>query len=134
MQHICNRLLGPIDIRACEIDLIDHRNNGQVVRHRQIHIGNRLRLHPLRRVNQQESPLASRKTPRDLVGKVDMPRRIDQMQRIRLPVPGLVPDGHCMGLDRNATLPLEVHGIEDLIFGLSGSDCASSFQEPVSEG
>lgn len=63
-----------------------------------------------------------------------MPRRIDQMQRIGLPVLGLVPDRHCMGLDRNATFPFEIHGIEDLIFGLSGSNCASSFEEPVSEG
>jgi hypothetical protein len=49
------------------------------------------------------------------------------MQGIRLPILSLVPDGHCMGFDRNATFPLEVHGIEDLVFRLSGSDCASSF-------
>jgi hypothetical protein len=39
-----------------------------------------------------------------------------------------------MRLDRNATFPFKVHGIEDLIFGLSGRDCACGFEEPVSEG
>ena len=63
-----------------------------------------------------------------------MPRRIDQMQIVRLPVLGLVPDGHRMGLDRNTTFPFKVHGIEDLLFGLSCSDCTSGFQEPVREG
>jgi hypothetical protein len=39
-----------------------------------------------------------------------------------------------MGLDRNATFPFKVHGIEDLLFGLSGRDSACGFEEPVSEG
>ena len=39
-----------------------------------------------------------------------------------------------MSLDGNAALTLEVHRVEDLLFGLSGRHRASSFEEPVSEG
>ena len=39
-----------------------------------------------------------------------------------------------MSLDRDPPLALQIHRIEDLIFGLSGSDCACGFEEPVSEG
>ena len=39
-----------------------------------------------------------------------------------------------MGLDRDAPLTFEVHGIEDLFAGLSGCDGARGFKDPVSEG
>ena len=99
-----------------------------------IHIGNRLRLHALRGIDEQERAFASRQAPRDFIGKVDVARRIDQMQGIRLPILGLIPNGHCMGFDRDAAFTLQVHRIKDLVFCFSGSDCASGFQEPVSEG
>ena len=134
LQHLRNRMFRALDIRTRQIDLIDDRDNGEVVGHRQVHIGNRLGLHPLCRIDQQERPFAGRQTARHFIGKIDVPRRIDQMQGIRLPVLGLIPDRHCVGLDRNAAFTLQVHGIENLVFRLSGSDCASSFQEPVSEG
>jgi hypothetical protein len=39
-----------------------------------------------------------------------------------------------VSLDRNATFPFKIHGIENLLFGLSGRDCTCGFEEPVSEG
>ena len=57
-----------------------------MIAHRQIHIGNRLRLHALRGIDEQERAFASRQAARDFIGKVDMARRIDQMQGIRLPI------------------------------------------------
>jgi len=46
---------------------------------------NRLSLHPLRGIDEQERAFAGRQTARDFIGKVDVTRRIDQMQRIGLP-------------------------------------------------
>ncbi len=117
----------PFNIGTGQINLVDDWDDREVIGHRQVHIGNRLSLHALSGIHQQECSLTSRQATGDFIGKIDMPRRIDQMQGIRLPILSLVPDGHCMGLDRNATFPLEIHGIEDLFFRLSSSDCASSF-------
>ena len=127
-------MLGPLHIGAREIDLIDDRDNREVIGHRQIHIGNRLSLHPLRGIDEQERTFAGRQTARDFIGKVDVTRRIDQMQGIRLPILGLIPDRDRVGLDRDPAFTLQVHRVENLVFRFSGRDCASGFQEPVSEG
>ena len=121
-------------VGAGQIDLIDDRNNHVFVRHREIHVGDGLGLHALRRIDQQQRTLAGRKAARDLVGKVDVPRRVDQMQGIGLPVTGLVTDRHRMGLDGDPPLTLQIHRIENLVLGLSGRDSTSGFEEPVSEG
>jgi hypothetical protein len=39
-----------------------------------------------------------------------------------------------MRLDSNSPLTLQIHGVEDLVLGLSGRDSACGFEEPVSEG
>ncbi len=53
--------------------------------HRQIDVGDRLRLHPLRRVHHQDRPLAGGEAPRHFVGEVHVPRRVDQVQLVLLP-------------------------------------------------
>jgi hypothetical protein len=88
----------------------------------------------LGRIDQQESPLTGRQAARDLIGEVDVPGRIDQMQGVGLPVLRLIPDRHCVGLDRNATFTLKIHRIQNLFFGLAGGDSARGFEKPVSEG
>ena len=39
-----------------------------------------------------------------------------------------------MGLNRNATLSLQVHGIENLFPGLTLGNGSREFQNPISEG
>ena len=90
-------MLGAFQIGAREIDLIDDRNDREVIGHRQIHIGNGLGLHSLRGIDEQEGSFASRQTARDFIGKVDVTRRIDQMQGIRLPILGLIPNRDRVG-------------------------------------
>ena len=127
-------MFGVLHVRTGQIDFIDDRNDDMVVRHRQIDIGNGLSLDALCGIDQQERPLASRQASRDFIGKIDVAGRIDQVQGVRLPVFGFVPDRHGMGLDSDSPLTLQIHGVEDLVFGLSGRDCACGFEEPVSEG
>ena len=43
-----------------EIDLVEHRHDGQLVLHRQEGIGNRLRLDALKRIDEQNRSFASR--------------------------------------------------------------------------
>ena len=65
------RLFG---LGAGQIDLVDDRNDLEVVLDRQIGVGQRLRLDALRRVDQQQRAFARGQRPRDLVGKVDVAR------------------------------------------------------------
>ena len=52
--------------------------------HRRIGIGHRLRLDALKRIDQQHRPFAAGERPRDFVVKIDVPRRIDQVQLVLL--------------------------------------------------
>ena len=126
LQDIGDRLLGAFQVGTREIDLIDDRDNCEIIGHSQIHIGNRLSLYPLRGIDEQERTFTGRQTARDFIGKIDVTRRIDQVQRVRLPVLGLVPDRDRVGLDRDSTFTLQVHRVENLVFRFSGRDWAST--------
>ena len=56
-----------------------------------------------------------------LVREVDVARRVDEVQRVRLAVARLVEQAHGVGLDRDPALALEVHRVEHLVDGLRGS-------------
>ncbi len=97
-----------------QVDLVDDRDDLEVVLDRQVRIGERLRLDALRSVDEQQRALARRQRPGHLVGKVDVPRRVDQVEDIHLPVVGLVGQPDRVRLDGDAALALEVHAVEDL--------------------
>ena len=82
----------------------------------------------------KSAPSQAAKLRENFIGKVDVTRRIDQMQGIRLPILGLIPDRDRVGLDRDPAFTLQVHRVENLVFRFSGRDSARGFQEPVSEG
>jgi hypothetical protein len=52
---------------------------------REVSIGERLRFHALRRIHHQQRAFAGLQTARNFVGKIDVARRIDQVQLIQLP-------------------------------------------------
>ena len=56
----------------------------EVVLQRQVDVGQRLRLDALRRVHDQDRALAGGQAARDLVGEVHVPRRVDQVELVRL--------------------------------------------------
>ena len=66
-----------------QIDLIDHRDDRQALFMREMNIGHGLRLHALGRIDDQQRAFAGRQAARNFVGKIDVPRRIDQVQPIR---------------------------------------------------
>ena len=73
-------MLDPFDVRAGQIDLVDDRDDRQVVGHGEMHVGDRLRFHPLTRIHQEHGAFAGREAPRDLIGEVNMTRRIDEVK------------------------------------------------------
>ena len=62
-----------------------------------------------------------------------MAGRVDQVELVRLPVFGGVGQGDGIRLDRDPTLPLEVHGVEDLVAEVAVFHPAAALDEAVGE-
>ena len=108
-------------------------NDLQAVVDREIGVRQRLRLDALRGVHQEERTLARRQRARHLVREVDVPRRVDQVQDIRLAIVRLVCQPDRMRLDRDPALALEIHRVEDLGFHLARLERARLFEEAVGQ-
>ncbi len=130
-------LLGDaLRVGAGEVDLVDHGNDRKIVLHRDVDVGDRLRLDALRGVDDEDGALAGGKRARYLVGEVDVAGRIDQVELVLLAVAGVVRQANGLGLDRHALLALEVHRVEHLLDALTAGrgDEAGDFEEAVGEG
>ena len=120
-------------LRRRQVDLVQHRDQVQVGLDGQVQVGERLRLDPLRGVDQQDRALAGGQRPGHLVGEVDVAGRVDQVQHVLVTVrrrPGQ-PDG--LALDRDAALALDVHPVQVLRAHLPVGDHAGVLQHPVRE-
>ena len=67
---------------AGQIDLVDDRDDLEVVLDGQVDVGQRLRLDALGRVDHQQRALAGRQRARHLVGEVDVAGRVDQVELV----------------------------------------------------
>ena len=68
------------------------------------------------------------------MGEIDVPGSIDEVEQIRQAVFCLVAQRHRVALDSDATLTLDVHGIQDLIAELAVHHTATPLNETVREG
>ena len=105
-----------VDIRRRQVDLVEHHDQLEVLLQRQVHVRQRLSLHPLRRVHHQQRALTRLQAARDLVAEVHVPRRVDEVQLVDLAVTRRVPQPHRLALDRDAPLALEIHLVQELRF------------------
>ena len=87
-DHCLDLLANALRLGGRQIDLVDHRNDFQIVVQRQIGIGERLRLHALRGVHHQQRALAGLQAARDFVGEIDVAGRIDQVELVEVAVVG----------------------------------------------
>lgn len=146
--HLLERSFG---ICRGKIDLVDDRHQSQALREGQIKVCDGLRLHALASIHKQEScggavsnyssessdagiirtSSAASITPGNLGPKVDVARRVDQMQEIILPFV-VVEHGTCLRLDGDASLALDVELIQDLSIAslLNG---ARQFKKTIAE-
>ncbi len=67
-----------------QVDLVDHRDDLQIVFHRGVGVGDRLGFDALKGVDQQQGTLAAGQRARDLVMEVHVARRVNQIQLVRL--------------------------------------------------
>ena len=87
MSSIC--CLMPLGLRCRQVDLVQHRHDLEIGVDRLIGVGQRLRLDTLGGVDQQQRTLAGTHRPADLVGEVDVARRVDEVELVGLAVSGV---------------------------------------------
>ena len=133
-DHILDLLLHAVDIGGRQIDLVQHRHDLVIGVQRQIDIGQRLRLDTLAGIDQQQRALAGRQRTADLIGEINMARRIDQVQQIFLPVLGDIGQAYGLRLDGDAALALDIHRVEQLLLHLARLHRAAALDQPVGKG
>jgi hypothetical protein len=129
--HLLERIL---DLDLGQVDLVDDGDEDEIVVNGQVGIGQGLGFDPLGGVDDQECAVAGGQAARNLIGEIDVARGIDKVEDILFPREAFVgqPDG--LGLDRDAPLPLEIHGVEDLLLELPGGQGPGQLDEPVGQG
>ena len=119
---------GAVGIGLRQVDLVHDRDDLEVVLDREVRVRERLRLDPLRRVDDEQRALARLQRARDLVGEVDVARRVDQVELVALP-----DDAHGLRLDRDPALALELHRVEQLLAHLAAGDGLGELEDAVGE-
>ena len=99
-----------------QVDLVDHRDDREVVLQRQVIVRQRLRFDALGGVDDQQRAFARGERARNFVREIDVAGRIDQIELEDLAV---LPTGSscvtgCILIVMPA-LALEVHGVEHLL-------------------
>ncbi len=116
-----------------EVDLVEHRDDVQVILEREIEVRERLGLDALGRVDEQDGALAGGQRSGDFVGEVDVARRVDHVQGEGLAVE-LPRHPHGLALDRDAALALDVHAVQVLGAHVAVGDHARDLEHAVGEG
>ena len=126
LRHLERRAVG---VGRGKVDLVDDGDDLELVLDREVRVRERLRLDPLRGVDDQHGALARLQRARDLVGEVDMSRRVDQVQLVALPG-----DTHRLGLDRDPALALEIHRVEQLLAHVAVGDRVRELENAIGQG
>ena len=129
LSNLMGVLLG---LSARQVDLVQDRDDREVILEGQVQVRERLCLDALRGIDEEDRTLTCRERTRNLVGEVHVPRRIDHVERVGA---SLIRPRHAHGLalDRNATLALNVHAIEVLVAHLAGLNDTGQLEHTVRE-
>ena len=122
-----------LGIGGGQIDLVDHRDDRQVVFEREMIVRQRLRLDALRRVDDQQRAFAGGQRARDFVREVDVPGRVDQVELVRLSVGRFIVQRDRMHANRDPALALEIHRVERLLFHIAHRDRLGELEQTVRE-
>ena len=118
-----------IGVGGGQVDLVQRGDDLQVVLQRQVAVGQGLGLDALGGVDDEDHAFAGGEAAADLVAEVDVPGRVDQVERVALPV-----DAHVLGLDRDAPLALQVHRVQVLRPHVAGVNGVGQLEDAVAEG
>ena len=131
ISSICRRASS--GSRAGQIDLVDDRDDLEIVLDSEVGVRERLRFDALRRVDHQQRAFARGERSRDFVGEIDVARRVDQIEDVGLPVLRRVVQPDSVRLDRDAALALEIHRVEHLRLHLAGLQRAGHLEKTIGQ-
>src|SRR3989344_3526130 len=132
-QDMDDFFLGLFYLSVRQVYLVHYRDDFQPLIDRQIQVRQRLRLHPLGGINEQDRPFDRCQRAGYLIMKIDVPRGVDQVEHILRPLIGVV-HLHRLELDRDATLAFEIHLIEELLFHFPHFDRFGQLKQAVVQG
>ena len=127
-------LLDAVGLGRGQVDLVQDRHDLVARVDRLIDVGQRLRLDALAGVDDQQRSLDRAHRPADLIGKVHVARRVDQVQDIGPAVLGRIADPHRVGLDGDPALALDIHAVQHLGLHVAIRDSARGLDQPVGQG
>ncbi len=130
---LLDHLLGARDVGAGQIDLVDDGDDLEPVIDGEVGVGEGLGLDALGGIHHQQSAFAGSQRAGDFVAEVDVAGGVDEIELIDLAVLRGVHHADGMGLDGDAALALEIHGVEHLSLHLAGSERAGEFEQAVGE-
>ncbi len=110
-DHVLDLLLDLVRLGGGQVDLVEDRHDLVIVVERLVDIGERLRLDALARIDHEQRALAGRERAVHLIGEIDMPGRVDQVEHIVLAVVRAIGEAHGLRLDGDAALALDVHRV-----------------------
>ena len=116
-----------------QIDLVDDRDDFQIVMQGQVGVGERLGLDALGGVHHQQGAFAGLQAARDLVGEIHVAGCVDEVELVKLAIVGAVIEAHGVRLDGDAALALQVHGIQDLLHHFALREGAGGFEQAVGQ-
>jgi hypothetical protein len=132
-DHVLDLPLHPVRLRVRQVDLVQDQEDFQVLFQRHVDVRQRLGLHPLRGVHDQDRSLAGAQAAGDLIGEIDVARRIDQVEDVFLPVPGGIAHADGLRLDGDPPLALDVHLVEELVHLLALRERPRSLHQAVGQ-
>ena len=97
----------------------------------EMHVRDRLRLHALRRIDDEQRPFARAQAARHFIRKIYVPRRIDEVQLVAASIARRVRHPNGVELDRDAAFALEIERVEHLLFHLALLQRARSLDETI---
>ena len=130
-DHVLDLVNDPLRLCTGKVDLVDHRNDVQIVIQRQIHIGQRLGLNALGRIHHQHRAVTGCQASGHLVVEVHMPGRIDEVEHVLLPVFCFIYVTHGLRFNGNSPLPLQFHIVQHLCLHLPAGKCSRHLNDPV---
>ena len=98
---------------------------------REVDVGDSLRLDALGRIDDEKRAFAGREAARDLVGKIHVAGRIEEVKSVFLAVSRGVTHRDRVRLDRNPALAFEIHRIEELILFLAVVNRAGALEQTI---
>ncbi len=133
-DDLLDLVLDALRIGLRQVHLVQHRHDLEALLDGGVAVGNRLRFHALAGIDHQQRTFAGRQRATDFIGEVDVTGGVDEVQLIDLAVLRFVVKRDAVGLDGDAALTLQIHGVQDLSLHFTRGETAAELDETVSQG